>query len=200
MDRLSMDQLSLDQWSMDPLPQFMIALAGAALFAGAAVHQALGWREWPGIVRNYRLLAEPLVGPVAIAIPLAEAASAASLLVPATRLVGALVAAALLSVFALALAINLRRGRTHIDCGCFGSRLRGPIGRWMVVRNAIFAALALSLLVPATARALSAWEVAAAWANVAALAFLYPVLGVVLAPRENLSRPAAKPRVPGAAA
>ena len=53
------------------------------------------------------------------------------------------------------MAINLLRGRTHIDCGCFDSTLKQPL-RWiLVLRNAV-----LVLLLVAAARSR---ETAAAW-------------------------------------
>jgi hypothetical protein len=44
------------------------------------------------------------------------------------------------------MAVNIGRGRAHIDCGCGRSELRQPLSRTLVLRNI---ALAL-LLVPAT--------------------------------------------------
>jgi len=51
-------------------------------------------------------------------------------------------AAALFIVFAIAMALNLLRGRTHIDCGCFQSALRQPLEWRLVVRNVVLALLA----------------------------------------------------------
>ena len=53
----------------------------------------------------------------------------------------ALPAAALLVVFAWAMAINIRRGRRAIDCGCGRSQLRQPLGWGLVVRNVVLALL-----------------------------------------------------------
>lgn len=165
---------------MDPLINLTIAVAIAALCGASAAHQLLGWTEWPGIVRNYRLIPESVTPVVAAAIPLLEGLAAAGLLWPRTRALGAMGAAGLLTLFAFALWINIRRGRSHIDCGCFGSRLRTGLSRGMVWRNLLLAALTLSLLVPVTARALSILEVAVSLVNVATLALLYPVLSLLL--------------------
>jgi len=165
---------------MDPLVQLTIALSLAALLGAAAVHQLLGWDEWRQIVRNYRLIPDWMAGAAAIAICGSEALSAAALLWPPACPIGAVGAAALLVLFAMALAINLARGRTQIDCGCFGWRVRGGISRWMVVRNGALATFALVLLWPSALRALSWLEVAAVLACVLTLALLYPVLNFVL--------------------
>jgi hypothetical protein len=165
---------------MDPLIGLTIALAFAALCGGAAVHQGLGWSEWPGILRNYRLLPEAWVPVVAVVLPLLEALTSLALLWPRSRVLGASTAAVLLVVFALAMGINLGRGRTHIDCGCFGVRLRTGLSRWMVVRNVLLAALVLALLVPPAPRPLSMWDWIVALISVASLAFLYPALNLLL--------------------
>jgi len=165
---------------MDPLISLTIALLLAALFAASAAHQLHAWGEWPGIVRNYRLMPEALVPAVAAAVPLLETLTAAALLWPRTRAVGAIGTAVLLTLFALALGINIRRGRTHIDCGCLGSRLRTGLSSWMVLRNLVLAALSLALLVPAVPRTLSVLEIAVALINVLTLAILYPALSLVL--------------------
>lgn len=171
--------------TMDSLPAFTLTLCFAALFGGAAAHQLLAWAEWPAIVRNYRLLPGPLAAAAAAALPAGEALVAGALLWPGTRAMGAAGAALLLLVFAAAIEINVRRGRTSIDCGCVGAgaggaRLRTGLSRWMVVRNVLLAAFVLALLLPESPRALSPFEVGAALASVATLAFLYPVLGVAL--------------------
>jgi methylamine utilization protein MauE len=167
---------------LDPLPQLTIALAFAALFAVSAGHKLVAWSEWPSVVRNYRLLPDAAAGAVAGAIVCAEALTAAFLLWAPARQAGGFAAAALLVGYACALWINLQRGRTRIDCGCFGSRLRQEISAWMVVRNLTLALLALTLLLPSQSRTLSLTELALAIVFVLTLGFLYPVLAVVVRP------------------
>jgi hypothetical protein len=167
---------------LDPLPQLTIALSLATLFAAAAAHKLLAAREWPGVVRNYRLVPDVLAGTIAALIILAETLTAGALLWPPAQRAGAAAAAALLVAYAVAIGINVARGRTRIDCGCFGSRLRQGIAPWMVARNLVLAVLALTLLLPAAQRPLSVAEVAIALATVVTLGFLYPVLAIVARP------------------
>jgi hypothetical protein len=167
---------------LDTLPHLTLELALASLFAASAAHKLRVREQWPSMVRQYRLLPDVLAAPVAALVPLAEALAAAGLLWPRTRAAGALTAAALLLAYTGALALNLHRGRTSIDCGCFGSQRRAGIAPWMVGRNLVLAALALALLMPTDGRALSAVEPGLALAFVLTLAFLYPVLEVVLQP------------------
>ena len=165
---------------MDPLISLTIAVAIAVLCGASAVHQLLRWGEWPGIVGNYDLTPESMTPVIAAAIPLLEAQCAIALLWPRTRAMGAMGAAGLLTLFAFAIWFNIHRGRSHIDCGCFGARLRTGLSRGMVWRNVLLSALALSLLLPVTARALSLLEVAVSLVSVATFALLYPVLSLLL--------------------
>jgi Methylamine utilisation protein MauE len=167
---------------MDPLLVLTISGSLAVLFAASAAHKLAALAEWPGVVRNYRVLPAALTVPAAGILLVTGALTAAALLWPNTRRLGAGAAAAQLVLFAAAMAINLRRGRSSIDCGCFGSRLRQGIAAWMVARNLVLALLALSLLLPVTQRALGVLDIATAVAVVATLTFLYPVLDVVLRP------------------
>lgn len=167
---------------MDPLIQLTVAWSLAVLFAASAAHKLDALGEWPGVVRNYRVLPRTLALPAAGILLIAGGLTAAALVWPVTRRIGACGAAVQLVLFGAAMAVNLRRGRSSIDCGCFGSRLRQGIAAWMVGRNLVLTLLALSLLVPASPRGLGALDLATAAAVVATLTFLYPVLEVVLRP------------------
>ena len=141
-----------------------LALLIALIFAGAAIAKLTAWSELPGIVQNFRVLPRALVIPVALVLPLLEAAIAPSILIKETRPVAALSAAVLFAVFGAALALNHFRGRRHIDCGCFRSNLKQPISIAVIVRNGFLAGCALLLLPAGGTAALSplAWAIAVA--------------------------------------
>lgn len=143
-----------------------LALLIALVFAGAALSKLTAWGELPGIVQNFRVVPRALVMPVALLLPLLEAAIAPSILIKETRFVAASAAAVLLTVFGAALAVNYRRGRRHIDCGCFRSDLKQPISIAVIVRNGLLAVCALLLLPAGGSAALSplAWAIAVAGA------------------------------------
>ena len=116
------------------------------VFVLAAVQKAQHWRIFSGVLANYRLLPPSLVAPVSILLPPAEMLVGLLLLSAQFRPFGEWTAVALLGLFAAAMAVNLRRGRSQIDCGCGRSLLKQNL-RWaLVVRNAGLAALLLPSL------------------------------------------------------
>ncbi len=121
----------------------------ACVFLGAAVGKLRAWTQFQGVVQNYRLLPAPFALAVAYGLPPLELAVGAALLVPLAAPVaagaGAAGAALLLLVFAGAMAINIMRGRTDIDCGCFQSAFKQRLSWWLVGRNLIMAAVALDI-------------------------------------------------------
>jgi hypothetical protein len=104
----------------------------------------------PGVVANYRLLPPSLVAPVAAILPIAEILIGAALIAGiAPVALPVVLAMLLLGLFAAAMAINIARGRTQIDCGCGRSQLRHPIGWGLVARNMVLAGLLAPRLLPA---------------------------------------------------
>jgi hypothetical protein len=122
----------------------LISVAGLAgrvcvglAFGLAAFDKMLHWRILEGVIRSYRLLPETLVRPTAYALPPVELAISLALLVGVMLFPAIASAMALLLVFALAMAINIRRGRNYIDCGCHQSFLRQVVRPALVVRNLV---------------------------------------------------------------
>ena len=151
-----------------------LALLIALIFAGAAIAKLTAWSELPGIVQNFRVLPRAWVIPVALLLPLLEAAIAPGILIEETRPLAALSAAVLFTIFGAALTINYFRGRRHIDCGCFRSDLKQPISIAVIVRNGFLAVCALLLLPARGSTALSplAWAIAVAAALTLFLCYL----------------------------
>ena len=132
-----------------PFFEFVTAvrIATALIFCTAAFGKMRSWSTFEGVVANYRLLPDALNRVVAWALPPAELLLACALIVGAPLAENA--AGALLCVFAAAMAINLKRGRTQIDCGCFDASLRQTLSWPLVVRNVL---LALLLIVASRSR------------------------------------------------
>lgn len=116
------------------------------IFARAAWHKLSEFTEFTGFVADYRLVPERFVVPVSWAIIGAETAAVALQLVPQGRLLGLAIAVIMLLAYAGAMAINIGRGRTAIECGCGGAVQ--PLSRSLVMRNGILAALGLLAMLP----------------------------------------------------
>jgi hypothetical protein len=126
----------------------MIASVSGQVCAGLVFCLAAAgkFQHWPvlrGVIANYRLLPEGLVAPAAAILPPLEMTLGILLLSGLARGAAAATASLLLSLFAAAMAINLRRGRAHIDCGCNQSFLKQELHWALVARNAV---LMLALL------------------------------------------------------
>lgn len=133
-----MDGVALLAYTCRFLLGLVLAAAGVAKIANVA-----DFRE---AVTNYRLLPQPLVRPVAAALPFVEMAAGGLLLVGAVPRIVAATAATLLTAFTLAVAVNLARGRV-LDCGCFGAATPRRLSWWTVARNLVLAAMALGVFV-----------------------------------------------------
>jgi hypothetical protein len=140
---------------MDALGHDLLAIASEAgrvcvglVFVLAAAQKAQHWRIFSGVIANYRLLPRMLVIPAAALLPPLEMALGLLLLAGFARAWTGLAATLLLALFAAAMAVNLRRGRAHIDCGCGQSFLAQRLSWTLVGRNAALVALLLPSLAP----------------------------------------------------
>jgi uncharacterized membrane protein YphA (DoxX/SURF4 family) len=133
-----------------------VRFALAFVLLSASIPKLTAPDEFARAVRNYRLLPASLNRAVAAWLPRLEAALALCLLVGVAVRLAAAVAAVAFAGFALAVSINLARGR-RIDCGCYSRVSPRRIGWGLVIRNLVFASLALTLVAaPPKALSLSA--------------------------------------------
>jgi len=162
----------------DPALALTATLLLASIFATAAAGKLRALDRFEGVVRNYRLLPDRLVRPVVHGLPLVELAAAAGLIPPATRPLAAVVLTLLLLVFAAAMAVNLRRGRHGIDCGCHLGLLKQRISWALVARNLLLAGLGSALILgEGAARPLGGLDGVTALAATLSLLVLYGAFG-----------------------
>jgi hypothetical protein len=120
-----------------------VNVAAGLLFLSAGARKLAHWQEFRGVVAAYRVLPEISTAPVAAAVIALELLlGTASILNRGMPLAGIGIAS-MLAVFAMAMAINLRRGRTSIDCGCFQTALRQPLEWRLVARNVVCSLIVL---------------------------------------------------------
>jgi len=161
----------------DPLVVLIVALALALLFVAGAAEKVLRFGAFREIVDHYQLMPTPAAPFAAGILVIAEAAAAlaalwAAFAAPALTLT---LPAGLLLLYAAAMAINLMRGRSHIDCGCVGFGAARPSISWaLVLRNIALGAVALGVaLAPVSGRPLGAADLISGIGALLALPLLY---------------------------
>lgn len=154
--------------------QVAIRVTVALVLLTSAWGKARRFGAFAHAVGNYRLLPERLITPSATLLSAGEALAGGALLFDPFSQQGAVLAGALFLLFALAIGVNLARGRRSLDCGCELAGPSQPISWRLVARNLGLTALLAFTLVPAPAPGPLVWAVAA---GAAALAFcLYRAL------------------------
>src|SRR4029453_3127867 len=172
---------------MDPTIDLTLRAALGLLFVAAALHKLRDPRRFAATGADYRLLPEGLAGVAGALLVGAELAIAVALVLHRRAALAG--AAALLVLYAGAMAINLVRGRRHIDCGCVGPAARRPIGGWLVVRNLVLAGVALAALAPVAPRPLLWIDGVTVAAATVALAACWAAMDRLLALAPILARP-----------
>ena len=130
------------------------------IFAESFLYKARNFREFTGILAGYKLLPNNFLPHASLLIVALECLAVVGILfaLPLIKLLPAL----LLVTYALAMGINLHRGRKEISCGCGGDAL--PVSRALVARNILLALMIGS----ATA--------SSSMAGLASMAFVYALL------------------------
>jgi hypothetical protein len=144
---------------LDPVILRIISVGFALLFIFAAAHKFNNKLQFLGILEAYQILPGAMLGLTVNVIPVLELmlglawALTALLLIQITLL--PLISAMLLITYAMAIAINLFRGRSYIDCGCGFSSIAGStrsesnsggiqqLSKALVMRNCVLSVVAL---------------------------------------------------------
>jgi len=156
---------------IDPLIPLVIATSLALLFFMAARHKLASLPHFQAQLAAYRILPAKLTAPAARSLPWLEMLLVFALLIPVSRAPAGLAAGLLLLVYAAGMAVNLGRGRRQIDCGCGDAPQ--PLSPWLLLRNVICAAGALSLALPVASRPLVAADLVFVALFTAAFALSY---------------------------
>jgi Methylamine utilisation protein MauE len=171
---------------MDPALDLTFRAGLALLFASAALHKLRDPRGFMATLADYRLLPARLAAAAGLALMGTELAVVAALVI--ARRAGLAGTAALLLLYAGAMAINLARGRRHIDCGCTGPAARRAISGRLVTRNVALAGLALAALAPVAQRGLLWIDGVTIAAATVALAACWAAMDRLLALEPGLAR------------
>lgn len=145
----------------------------AVILGLAAIHSMREWAIFSAVVEQYRIGPRMLARPVSLILPPLELVAAIALVLPSTRLPGALLSLALMLLFTASIAINLARGRTYIDCGCGGATGQ-KLSRGLVIRNlVILLGLVIAALAPETGTVDAATTVCVIGASLALIALYF---------------------------
>ncbi|MDA0681170.1 MAG: hypothetical protein O3A13_15155 [Proteobacteria bacterium] len=144
---------------LDPLIIKAISIGLGLMFLFAAYHKLSQGAAFRVTLLEYQLLPDWLVSPASRIIPIIEILLGASWLISFYDLtMTAIGSATLLGIYALAISVNLYRGRVHFDCGCsFGGKDDSEqfLSFGLVLRNLVLIATALVALMPTESRAFS---------------------------------------------
>jgi len=168
---------------IDPLLPTAIALGFAFLFVAAAWHKLSARGRFEAILRDYRLLPEFLVRPIAMLMPVIELTLGLGWISGLSPRGTALASAVLLATYALAMTINLVRGRIYIECGCgFGTSTgeEQALSSSLVARNILLIVLALLPLAPTTGRDLGTFDFLVVVGSVLTAILLYAGSGQLI--------------------
>jgi uncharacterized membrane protein YphA (DoxX/SURF4 family) len=129
--------------TVDPVIVLIARLAIGWLFLFGALHKLRDMPAFSGVLAAYRLLPAAFVATAAWLVALVEVVIGIGALLQS--LAAYLAAIALLGGYAVAMAVNLLRGRRFIDCGCGGDAQ--PITWGLIARNlVVMAAGGIALL------------------------------------------------------
>lgn len=161
-----------------------LAAQGAAflalLLAASAVHKASRWRRSLEVVRGFAGVPGPLAAASLGVAVVAELAAGVLLVLPQTRASGAVLAAAVWTVYLALLLRAIFQNRRNVDCGCsFGSSHRS-LGAFQVTRNAALACASAAVAAASASGAVPA-VAASQLLGAAALLALYGALDQVMA-------------------
>jgi hypothetical protein len=142
----------------DPVWVTASSLGLALLLGAAALHKLRDRAGFTRVLQNYGLLPGGLEMPLTLLLAALELATATALLLPEWRSPAALVAAALLLLYAGVMALSLLQGRRIADCGCHVSMQPQAVSALQVWRNLLLVLLALNLLQTPGARVLGLFD------------------------------------------
>ena len=174
--------------ALDPALAWLIAIALAMLLLASALHKLRDLPGFEAVLGNYDILPAraahlvPVVARIAVAL---ELLLAVALLVPGAAGWAGPATALLLGLYALAIGINLMRGRRDIDCGCLGpgagAGARNGLSPWLVARNLVLMSLAAAHALPVAQRSLHWLDAITALGALLVLAGLWQATHLLIA-------------------
>jgi uncharacterized membrane protein YphA (DoxX/SURF4 family) len=110
------------------------------LFLVSGWHKLGDLNDFTRSISDYKLAPPSWSPALARGLAVTEFALGLGLLIALTRTPALLLSVALLTIYTLAIAINIFRGRRDLNCGCSGPGREQPIGGWLLGRNLLIIA------------------------------------------------------------
>lgn len=158
---------------IDPLFSHIAILFMAAFFFIASVHKLWRIDRFQTSLAAYQLLPDRLTSIAKYLLPVSELLISILLLVPPAQSLAIIASVILLSLYGLAIGINLYRGRTEIDCGCSFQQTPVPLSPYHLLRNGMLMAIVLVPLLPLGNRVLTLIDFVQCLIGAALIGLLY---------------------------
>ncbi|MDD5371595.1 MAG: hypothetical protein PHQ40_21150 [Anaerolineaceae bacterium] len=131
----------MDHWIVVLTPIFLAVFRFiiAILFLTSSVSKTRNPHAFMKAVYAYHLLPPSAIRPFAVSLILIELILGITLILGWESSLAAGISVLLFVAFAVAIWINLLRGRENLSCGCFGEKNSGIISPWLVGRDILLA-------------------------------------------------------------
>ncbi len=172
---------------VDPVLLIVGRLGLSALLLRAAFHKLRDVAAFRAAMADYAMLPAAAIAPAALLLIAGELALGIALLLGGIATWPAAAGTAiLLSLYTLAIGINLLRRRRHIDCGCAGPAGHQRLSGHLVARNGTLVATAVALaalarVAPSQLRALTWIDAVTIAAALTATVLLYAAVESLIA-------------------
>ena len=166
---------------VDPIFVHLSAGFIAFLWISSSVPKLAALSRHRLTVEGYGLLPSSLVPSFSVLQPALELGLGLTVLFPVFRPSSAWISVGLLTLYSLAIGINLARGRRDIDCGCSGPAMRQELTEGLVLRNLVLILLCGMAALPATSRTLGWIDFATFGMGILGMIFAYTAANLVLA-------------------
>jgi len=177
---------------IDPAIQTLVSIAFSLLFLIGGAHKLSNRLQFQQIVSEYKVLPSSGVGFFAIGIGLTELFLGVGWLFNHLTLVP-LLSALVLSIYVIAISINLYKGRSYIDCGCSFAAFAGNkdngnqrLSTGLVLRNFTLIIVALMAVFPSTTRDLGLLDYFSIFIGLISILFIYLATNQLLSNRNAI--------------
>lgn len=123
----------------------VLRLVVAALFLTSSITALADPVAFATDIDNYRMMPDALIGPMSVGMPLLELLLGLALVSGVHARGAALVASAMLVVFAIAMVQAIVRG-IDLDCGCFGHVVETRVSWLTVARNVVLTIASIAVV------------------------------------------------------